>query len=87
MLLDCKKIPMKNILRDEVPRLFKDKIFERFEININRYTLDSLCLGDNHKGNAVYNSPYGRFYRESKSSVVVESQDNQNQSSSEFLSS
>lgn len=74
--LGLDKLPFKNIERDAVPQLFKDKIFERFEININRYALDSELLGINSKGDRVFDSPYGRFHRNSASNVTVESRNN-----------
>ncbi|MEA9392206.1 strawberry notch C-terminal domain-containing protein [Acerihabitans sp. TG2] len=70
--LKMQKIPLKTVLRDDVPRLFRNKIFERFELNINRYTLDNQVIGVNHTGDTVFDSPFGRFIRDSKSSVTVE---------------
>ncbi|HII2980335.1 TPA: strawberry notch C-terminal domain-containing protein [Yersinia enterocolitica] len=73
--LGIPRCPVIDMDIDEIPKMFKAKVFERFEINVNALSLCSDLLGTNSDGYEVFNSPTGRFIRQSKFDVILEGSD------------
>lgn len=73
--LGINRCPVIEMDIDDIPKMFKAKVFERFEINVNALSLSSELLGTNSDGHEVFNSPTGRFIRQSKFDVILEGTD------------
>lgn len=70
--LKLEKCPLKEIKVADIPVLFREKAFERFELNLNKVTLKSQFLGLNAKKQKVYKGEVGRFIRSSATQIRIE---------------
>lgn len=61
--LKLDRCPLKQISISEIPIIFKEKAFKRFELNLNNIALRSEYLGLNAKNQKVFRGEMGRFIR------------------------
>ncbi|MBJ8931611.1 strawberry notch C-terminal domain-containing protein [Citrobacter freundii] len=73
--LKLEKCPLKEIKVADIPVLFREKAFERFELNLNKVTLKSQFLGLNAKNQKVYKGEIGRFIRSSATQISIEQEE------------
>ncbi len=66
------RCPLVEVEPEEIDRVFREKISEKFGANLNALTMRSRPLGQNRAGQYVYESPAGRFIRLSSDNAVTE---------------
>jgi len=64
--------PLVEVEPAEIDQVFREKITEKFDANLNALTMRSRFLGQNQVGQSVYESPAGRFIRLSSDNAVTE---------------
>lgn len=79
--LKLEKCPLKEISVGDIPVVFREKAFERFELNLNKIAMNSRFLGLNAKNEKVYKGEMGRFIRTSATQIREE----QEEASADFL--
>ena len=70
--LGMEKCPLVEVEVSEIDKVFRERCIEKFASNLNAVTLRADVLGVNANGEAVYQSPAGRFVRTSDSEALTE---------------
>lgn len=70
--LGIESCPLVDVEFSEIEKIFREKINQKFGANIESVVNQSMYIGRNMNGKAVYESPGGRYFRLSESKVIAE---------------